>query len=501
MAEQKSIYELISDNIINGKLDENFTIPDDSEGPVKFAAGAMDGMCVYHMRPYEMTTEDYNILEKSVAAVAKGDFEQTDKLWAELGKSARAIQVVDQFQQYIQEHADEIDVATAYPCVFDIVCKSNNKESIKFALEFMELLDTSQDFIMDVVRTIGLSDEFTIFSAWIMRGWDNGNNELFELAQKVDGWGRIHIIELLEPDTEEIRKWLLTEGTKNDVVYAYSALTCWEKSDARQRLCSSDLSYEEYCGLLTLADALLDEGPVWGISKIENADDILSDIVSRANEFTLSIDDYETIRRISVATGDEDNYPLAKQSCDDVLFSDRCRLTVEKAITEGKGIELASLLDIDYKESLMLSLEKDFHNNRFYCDKLLGDDVYTERVLDVFRNNLPFEEMVGEPQDSIAVGKDFESSMTYQVLLQYLRDKPFVGTDIVLKGFQCRTLTCRNAALACVKKWVKLKKMPLKELSPELFEAVSELYPAEPNENASETLKELLEGKTDFSAD
>jgi len=41
--------------------------------------------------------------------------------------------------------------------------------------------------------------------------------------------------------------------------------------------------------------------------------------------------------------------------------------------------------------------------------------------------------------------------------------------------------------------------MPLKELSPELFEAVSELYPAEPNENARKTEKELLEGKTDFS--
>ena len=417
MAEQKSIYELISDNIINGKLDENFVLPDDSEGPVKFAAGAMDGMCVYHMRPYEMTTEDYNILEKSVAAVAKGDFEQTDKLWAELGKSARAIQVVDQFQQYIQEHADEIDVKAAYPCVFDIVCKSDNKESIKFALEFMELLDTSIEPVKKVIRTLSLSNEFTIFCAWIIRNWDNGNNELFELAQKVDGWGRIHIIELLEPDTEEIRKWLLTEGTKNDVVYAYSALTCWEKSDAEERLYNSDLSYEEYSGLLTLTDALLDEGPVWGISQIENADEILSDIVSRANEYTLSIDDYETVRRISVATNDK--YP--------------------------------------------------------------------------FRNNLPFEEMVGEPQDSIAVGKDFESSMTYQVLLQDLRDKPFVGTDIVLKGFQCRTLTCRNAALACVKKWVKLKKMPLKELSPELFEAVSELYPAEPNENASETLKELLE--------
>ena len=44
MAEQKSIYELISENIIDGKLDEDFVLPDDSVGPVKFAAGAMDGM-------------------------------------------------------------------------------------------------------------------------------------------------------------------------------------------------------------------------------------------------------------------------------------------------------------------------------------------------------------------------------------------------------------------------------------------------------------------------
>ena len=472
-------------------------LPDDSEGPVKLADGAMDGMCVYHIRPYEMTKEDYKILEKSVDAVSKGDFEQTDKLWAELGVSARAIQVVDEFQQYIQKRADEIDVAAAYPCIFDIVCRSVNKESIKFALEFMELLDTSQEFIKNVVRTIGLSDEFSIFAAWIMRNWDNGNNELFELAKKVREWGRIHIIELLEPDTEEIREWLLTEGTKNGVDYAYSALTCWQKSDAEHRLYSDDLTHKEYSGLLTLADALLDEGPVRGISLIENADVILSRIVSKSDEYTLSIDDYDTIRLISISTNEK--YPLAKQACDVVLFSDQCRITVERSVAEGKGIKLADLLGIDYKEKLMFSLEKEFHNNRFYCDKLLDDDAYIERVLDVFRANLPFEEMVGEPQDSIALGDDFDSSMTYRILLQNLRDKPLVGTDIVLKGFKCRTLTCRNAALACVKKWVIIKNMPLQELSPELFNAVSVLYPVEPNKDARKTLGELLEGKTEFS--
>lgn len=499
MTEQKSIYELISGHIVNGRLDEAFVLPDDSEGPVRFAAGAMDGVCVYHMLPYKMTAEDHTILEKSVAAVAKGDFEQTDTLWAQLGKTARAIQVVDQFQQYIGEHADEIDVATAYPCIFDIVCRSVHIESIKFGLEIMELLDTGHDFIKNVIRTIGLSDEFTIFAAWIMRGWDNGNNELFELAKKVKGWGRIHIVKMLEPDTEEIKDWLLTEGTKNDVVYAYSALPCWRKSDAEQRLYGNHLTYSEFSGLLTLADALLDEGPVWGISQIENPDEILSRLVSWAKQFTPSIDDYEMIRQISIFTKDQDQYSLTMQACDIVLLSDHCRLTVEKAVREGMGIKLAVLLGIDYKEHLMLCLEKDFLNHRFDCHNLLNDSRYLNRILDVFRKNLPFEEMIGAPQDSIGVGKDFEGSMTYQMLLQDLQDMPFVGTDMVQKGLKCRTLTCRNAALECVRKWVMIRQMPLQELSPELFEAVSVLFPVEPNEKARISEEELLKGKTDFS--
>ena len=40
----------------------------------------------------------------------------------------------------------------------------------------------------------------------------------------------------VEPDTEEIRRWLLLEGTENDVMAAYSALTVWEKCGAEELL-------------------------------------------------------------------------------------------------------------------------------------------------------------------------------------------------------------------------------------------------------------------------
>ena len=40
------------------------------------------------------------------------------------------------------------------------------------------------EILKKAVRNIGLSDEFTVFAVWIMRGWENGNKEVFELAKK-----------------------------------------------------------------------------------------------------------------------------------------------------------------------------------------------------------------------------------------------------------------------------------------------------------------------------
>lgn len=347
MSEQKPLYELIKENIVDGKLKENFSLPSDSyKGEIRFVDGAMDGICVYHMTPYELKQEDNELLERIIVALAKGDYEKTNLLLAELGKNARAIQIVDKFQACILKHSDEIDFRIAYPCIFDIVCRSTEKESIKFALEIMELLDTEQDFIKNVVRTIALSDEFSIFAAWIMRGWENGNNELFELAKNVKGWGRIHTIELLSPDTDEIREWLFTEGTKNDIMNAYSALTCWEKSGAEERL-KGELTYQEYQGVLTLIEALLDEGPVFGISKINNADQIISDVVKRADNYSIDIDDYELFLALkNWAEQDDEVHSLTLKACNILLSSERCVSTVKTAIESGKETRLAKYLGI-----------------------------------------------------------------------------------------------------------------------------------------------------------
>lgn len=68
-----SIVELITNSIDeNGFLPENFELPSegDSEG-VKFAAGAMDGICMYHMghNPLEDDEENYTFTEEDLMII------------------------------------------------------------------------------------------------------------------------------------------------------------------------------------------------------------------------------------------------------------------------------------------------------------------------------------------------------------------------------------------------------------------------------------------------
>ena len=148
----------------------------------------------------------------------------------------------------------------------------------------LELVRVDDDNLKDMLRIIGLSDEFTLFVIFIMQQWENANEEIFRLAKKTKGWGRIHAIERLIPDTPEIRDWLLREGVLNNVLPAYSAINCWEGSEAENLLFAPELSKEDFSAITALIAALLDEGPCPGISEIEKGDEAIKAYLRRAKE-------------------------------------------------------------------------------------------------------------------------------------------------------------------------------------------------------------------------
>lgn len=295
---EMSIYEYIKMHVVNGELPEDFSLPAELvEGKLRFADGALDGMTMYHMMGTELDEREQEKMHEIIRLISDGENVQADETLGEFAKNHRALTVIDDFENAIREKRQNLSAANLYRYALRLITESEDRECVKYGLEMLELFTLKDEGVKDIVRTLGLSDEFTLFTVFIMLQWDNANEEIFRLAQKVHGWGRIHAVEKLQPETEEIRRWLLSEGINNLVLPDYSALTCFEKADV-VTLLEKEITQEEFQSIGRILKAMLVEGPVPGISAVENRDDVLRRYLECAKIHELTTADHEIVSQI-----------------------------------------------------------------------------------------------------------------------------------------------------------------------------------------------------------
>jgi len=347
---KSSLFEYVSSALVNGELPGDFSLPDNAEGEaaIKWADGALDGVTLYHTSMPEVSEDDHILMTDAIRAAAKRDFSLADDLLRILARNLRAIVVLEDLQDYIAENHSKLDPGNLFDYGMHLLFESEDREGVKFGLSLLELFETDKmPKLKKAVRTIGLSDEFTLFAIIVMHHWGDGNNEIWELAKKTHGWGRIHAIEHLDPDTEEIRRWLLTDGVHNDVMPAYSALTCWEQSGAAEVLRNGP-SQEEFRGIGDIIAGLLDEGPITGISEIEDPDEIISIYLDTADTMELILDDYKVIYEIFVYYREliSDKCPIAMK-CRKLLHKYHAWCLILDAVKQGECIDMAADIGID----------------------------------------------------------------------------------------------------------------------------------------------------------
>jgi len=284
---KKPIFEIIADRLRKTEfkdddiitLGKDFSLPNDEEG-LKYIDGAKDGICAYHMGAAEITKKDIEEINTVITLANTGDYDQADSVLEKLCERIRVINFIDELQDCILDRKDEIE-DKFYIYSLHLMTQSANIECVKVGMMIQELFKQS-DEVKGMVRTLGLSDEFTLYSVFIMRNWENGNTEIMNIAKSVNGWGKVHAVHYIEPDTEEIKYWLLTGAVSNGVMPAYSGWDCYKKADVEAILKKDRLTYEELEGVLSIVDAILDEGPVLGISNIENPKEILLAVLNHS---------------------------------------------------------------------------------------------------------------------------------------------------------------------------------------------------------------------------
>ena len=115
---------------------------------------------------------------------------------------------------------------------------------VKLAIALLGVIRNRGD--VEIVADLGRHEEFTLYSAVALtNALPHPDDELFELAQSVFGWGRIQTVErLAETANPKIKQWLLREGFRNSVGNERLALVCAEAGALHDALAPSSVDRE-----------------------------------------------------------------------------------------------------------------------------------------------------------------------------------------------------------------------------------------------------------------
>ena len=321
-----SIFELIKTSIqTNGELPKDFKLPPKDPNGIPWADGAMDGVFIYHTVRKE---EDIEALKSIVFQISEGKFEEAqtnlDKL--DFLMVSRRSSLLN----WIVQEEEKINLNNLYEFATLQLTTSKNIELIKFCLSVLTIvnIETDKDTI-EKVKLLALSDEFTlycldilVYCLDILVQLEDSNEEIFEIAKKVKGWGRIYSIEYLQATNNKIKEWMLEEGCHNYVLPAYTAYTCAEKINLIEILNQDKISNKKFNDISYLMNALLDESAITGISALEDRELLIERYLEKAKTLSSTEEDYEIVKLIReyVKDNKEINNELIK-ICDEILNS------------------------------------------------------------------------------------------------------------------------------------------------------------------------------------
>ena len=391
-----SIYELIKNSIQNnGELPEDFKLPPKDPNGVPWADGAMDGVYIYHTVGNE---EDIEPLKNIVFQISEGKFEEAETNLDKLDFSM--VSRTNSLLSWIIQEQKQINLNNLYEFASSRLVTTKNIEVIKFCLSVLAIMNVETDAeTIEKVKILALSDEFTLYCLNIFVKLENSNKEIFEIAKKVKGWGRVHSIGYLEVTNDEIKEWILEEGCHNDVLPAYTAYTCAKKINLIEILNDGKISNKKFNDISYLMNALLDESAITGMSALEDRELLIERYLEKAKTLSSTEDDYLAVMALKeyIKNNKEINDELIK-ICDEILNSEKTRNNVKELLKEGYGYNIAKYLGIDIDKYILEYLQDNPLKNPYIVFNI-SERKNMEKLVSLIEKKLTLEKLEGAPTD------------------------------------------------------------------------------------------------------
>jgi hypothetical protein len=477
--QRPSVFDHIKAHVVDGRdglTEGGETLPDEERiaagSSVRWAAGAMDGVMSHHVGGGDHDEQVRKAVAlilaycQSPAATTKADLYQHVV-------EGNTLPVIDPVIEALVA-TNGLNHERLYEVAYSFVTEAPDREPVKFGIAILGLFQNPAN--ADLFQTIGRHEEFTLFAAVALaRISDDPEQALWILAQNVNGWGRIHIVERLsETENPQIRNWLLRDGYKNWVMYEYLAYTCATAGGLLSALSEGAIDRELLTSAGELLSALINGGPAQDINgyddgalatelflgHLESAAETLDDFVhARAVKGFLSNEDADWEERSQRGWTSERRAALLS-ACDRILnqpdWPEKARVGLgsEDEMEFHRANRVAEALGIDTWEMHQRRLhEKPVDSGRWFQVMSRCRDEQIAEMIAFAEQNIDLEKIATGPADEMGLGPGWEHHQCLDYVLQELRKFAVQGNRLILAGLRSPVVRNRNMAVAAVAAW------------------------------------------------
>ena len=501
MTASPSIYEVVRAGLgADGRLPaQGFALPDDpapAPDQLLWAPGAIDGVLA---GPGKKAAKKQ--ARAASHALVKATRQPTERRLATLYETLRdesSLGYVDKMIEYVVT-ADP-DAGTVHDLGVWLATTATDRSPVKIGLALVGI--TGLRDAGEVVMTLGAHDEFTLFAAVALsNGTPTPELDLWHLAQRVDGWGRIQCVEQLRGASDpQIKDWLLREGFRNSIMYEYLAFIAATTGDLLGALRRPDVDRELLTSAGQIITALIDGGPAEDIGDLTDAPALLDAYLDLLADRAETLTDLDTAVSI-VGVLDRDPHGWAESKRAGLL--DKAQRVIAAPlwptlVTAGLesddphtfwlANQAAPRFAIDTFDIHLARLRADPFGTSWYAAWQAADSADRRGALvSLARNTCPREAITtGAPDTLLGFGPEFRVHDVLGWTLQELRHYPGTGTDLVALGLCSPVARNRNMSLNVLKEW------PVEDWSDVVGEHLRELASSDRHEDIRAAAGELL---------
>ncbi|WNS41531.1 limonene hydroxylase [Paenibacillus sp. MMS20-IR301] len=487
------------------------SLPDDEEfwsgDTIRWVAGGLDGAFGHHAAPDKMTDEARELVQLLAKQSRKPKNATRKALYAKLVKtdvSGKIDAIIDEVRKQPGIQPDSVFLEGKW-----LAEHAAHRNAVKFGIAMLGLFQNGQ--VKELLLTLGRHEEFTLYAmVAIHNGMEDSNQVLFELAHQVHGWGKIHIVERLEPANQKIKDWMLRQGCHNNIMNEYLACTCARNGGLHEALSAERVDSALLHGATDIIEALLNGGPAEDIDDYEHAPQVILDYVRLIREAGSTAKHLSVIFSIHYFLAEEEEKWTARKSagwseplrseireaCGSIMADAKWISIVMDAARSSDltdayyGVACAEKLGMDIWDTLYHQLAADPQQDFYYYQLMKSDDrERIHRFVQFASEHLPLQQIATGPGTEMGFGGEYAAHRRLGAILQSLDRFEGIGAELILTGLNSTVTSNRNMAIMALESW------DVSSWGEQLVHAVTQLSAIEPEEPVQERLAGLREAK------